>query len=291
MIDNHSQEFSDETIRRFLLGELNAGERSKFEEQFLVNDELEARVRLAELDLADDFAYARGSGSDRSLFEQSFPLTGERKRKLIVSNALRDRFAAAPALETKASTFPRLRIVFNFQKPAWRYAFAALVLAILVATAWLVTKEPKFMARIIPKRVIRKPVDTSSPQQANHPTNSSTPNHLQESQQMPVHESPAMVRLDPKVSIDQSPTIRLSGDVNEVVRLQLTIESQSGTFRAEVLTISGASIYKLDSLTSYDGQVVNIDVPARVLKNESYEVRLSGLKNGSPARSYYFRVQ
>jgi hypothetical protein len=286
------QEFSDETIRRFLLGELNAIEQSKFEEQFLVSDELEARVQLAELDLADDFAYARISGADRSLFEQSFLLTGERKRKLIVSTALRDRFAASPALETKASTFQRLRNVFDFQKPVWRYAFAALVLAILVATAWLVIKDPKLVARLLPKRVIRKPVATSSTQEAAHPKDSSTPNHTEQSPQMPVHESPVTIRLDPKVPIDQAPAVKLPSDGNEVVRLQLTIENQSGTFRAEVLTISGESIYGLDSLTSYDGHVVNIDVPARVLKNGSYQVRLSGSQNGSPASwSYYFRVQ
>ena len=289
MIDSNSQEFSDDIIRRFVLGELNAGERSKFEEQFLANDELEARVRLAELDLADDFAYARISGSDRSLFEQSFLLTEERKRKLIVSTALRDRFAAAPALETKVSIVNRLRTVFDFQKPVWRYAFAALVLAVLVATAWLVTKDSRVITKFFPNRVPRKPAAISSPQETNHQKNSSTPNHAEQSPQMPVHESPVTVRLDPKVSIDQAPTVKLPNDGNEVVRLQLTIENQSGTFRAEVLTISGESIYKLDSLTSYDSHVVNVDVPARVLKNGSYEVRLSG----SPASvvNYYFRVQ
>ena len=92
---NKSTQFADETIRRFLLGDLDAAERSNFEEQFLVDDELAARVRLVEFDLTDKYAFSRLSAADQKLFEQTFLLTTERKRKLNVSSALRDRFAPA----------------------------------------------------------------------------------------------------------------------------------------------------------------------------------------------------
>src|SRR2546427_2303451 len=165
---NTSEQFSEETIRRFLLGDLDAAERSSFEEQFLVDDELEARMRLVEFDLTDDYAFSRLTSADRKLFEQVFSLTTDRKRKLNVSSALRKRFASASV--SKLPMAERLRLLVDFRQPAWRYAFALLLLALLVGTVWLVAKEPQIVKRFIPKRVLPKPVAASSPQEANHPS-------------------------------------------------------------------------------------------------------------------------
>ena len=72
MIDNNvtsndggSRPFSDETIRRFLLGGLSASERPLFEQRLITDDDLDARVRLAELELADDYAFERLSAPER----------------------------------------------------------------------------------------------------------------------------------------------------------------------------------------------------------------------------------
>src|SRR5678809_50964 len=56
---------SDEMIRRCLLGAALPGEQSSFEERLLVDDEFERRVRLAELELADDFSFERLDAEDR----------------------------------------------------------------------------------------------------------------------------------------------------------------------------------------------------------------------------------
>jgi len=287
-------DFSDETIRRFLLGGLDAAEQSDFEEQFLVNDELEVRVRLAEFDLTDDYAFGRLSAADQTQFEQTFPLTTERKQKLNVSTALRDRFARASV--SKLPMAERLRVLVDFRKPAWRYAFAVLGLAVLMATVWLVTKEPQIVTRFLPKRVLPKPAATSSPEKANHPSLSASPTHAQQSPQMPAHEAPfaSIVVLNAKSTIDKAPAVKLPHGDNEVVRLQLAIEkNQPGSYRAEVLTIAGQSIYSSDSLTSYDDLMVNLDIPARLIKPGDYQVRLTRSTNGSPEKvtSYYFRAQ
>ena len=290
----NAADFSDETIRRFLLGGLDAAEQSDFEEQFLVNDELEVRVRLAEFDLTDDYAFARLSAADQTQFEQTFPLTTERKQKLNVSTALRDRFARASV--SKLPMAERLRVLVDFRKPAWRYAFAVLVLTLLVTTVWLVTKEPQIVQQFLPKRVLPKPAATSSPEKANHPSLSASPTHAQQSPQMPAHEAPfaSIVVLNAKSTIDKAPAVKLPHGDNEVVRLQLAIEkNQPGSYRAEVLTIADQSIYSSDSLTSYDDLMVNLDIPARLIKPGDYQVRLSRSTNGSSEKvaSYYFRVQ
>src|SRR5258708_39895232 len=88
-----SDEFSNETIRRFLLGSLSASEQPLFEQRLMSDVGLDARARLIELDLADDYACGRLTTSDRQLFEQRFLVTADRQRKLRVSELLRDRFS------------------------------------------------------------------------------------------------------------------------------------------------------------------------------------------------------
>src|SRR5260370_26213318 len=91
---NNSSEFSDEAIRRFLLGRLSASEQPAFEKQLFSSTLLDARVRLAELDLADDYAYGRISAGERDLCEEKFLVNSDRRREVEVSIALRDRFAS-----------------------------------------------------------------------------------------------------------------------------------------------------------------------------------------------------
>src|SRR5260370_12529856 len=88
-----SDGFSDETIRRFLLGSLRASEQPLFEQRLMSDVSLDARARLVELDLADDYACGRLTTPDRKLFEQRFLVTVGRQRKLTVSTLLHDRFS------------------------------------------------------------------------------------------------------------------------------------------------------------------------------------------------------
>src|SRR6266545_1634860 len=91
--DGGSLEYSDETIRRFLLGGLSASERPLFEKRFIADDGLDGRVRLAEFELADDYAFERLSTPDRKLFEERFLLASNRQHQLKVSEALCTRFS------------------------------------------------------------------------------------------------------------------------------------------------------------------------------------------------------
>ncbi len=88
---NISRDVSDDAVRRFLLGQLSANEQPGFEHRLFLDSELEARVRLAEFDLADDYACSRLGAEDRERFEQRFLASNERKLKLNVSNAKRRR--------------------------------------------------------------------------------------------------------------------------------------------------------------------------------------------------------
>src|SRR5712671_4522382 len=197
--DNNSQEFSDNVIRRFFFGRLSPAEQTTLEEHLFTDDALEARVRQAEFDLADDYALERLNAADRKAFEERFLLSAERKRKLKVSSALRDRFASAPTVATtakgaKASISERLRLLFGFNQHAWRFAFGVAIFVVLVGMVWLLVKAPRIKEGI--KAGIfnrRAPVPApSAPRMAEHSNNSSSPaEHRITPLAMPPHQPTA----------------------------------------------------------------------------------------------------
>src|SRR5947207_5825842 len=125
--------FSDDAIRRFLLGELTMTEQTAFENRLVADDELEARVRLSELELADDYAQRRLPHAESLRVQERFLVTRDRQHMTAVSQALRDRFT--PATDGTAQGF------FNLDNVAWRYAFAAAILIVVFATVWLGVRE------------------------------------------------------------------------------------------------------------------------------------------------------
>ena len=163
MIDKqtNSAKYSDETIRSFLLGQLAADNQTFFEQRLFTDDDFESRVRLAELALTDDYARDRLSRQERDRFHKTYLVTTERKQIIGVSQALHDRFRS-PNI-ARISLTQRLRAAFDVSQPAWRYAFAALILLLVFATVWRGIKEPQIVQQIIPKPVTPKPTATPAP--------------------------------------------------------------------------------------------------------------------------------
>ena len=312
MTEDKNNQFSDGAIRRFLFGRLSPAEQTTLEEHLFTDDSLEARVRLAEFDLTDDYALERLSAADREAFEERFLLSAERKRKLTVSTALRDRFASASTEATtapkgaKASTSERFRLLFGFNQRAWRLAFGVAILVVLVGMVWLLVKEPRIKEGI--KAGIfnrRAPVPApSAPRMAEHSNNtSSMPEHRITPLPMPPHEptaSPAILSVelfsDASRDRDTIPLIDLPKGEHDIVRLQLARKpNQTGRYRADLLTTDGQSIFSSQALQSNDTDAgkVDFDVPAALLKTGDYRVSLRRADDGSKktVASYYFRVQ
>jgi hypothetical protein len=301
---DNSSEFSDEVLRRFLLGGLSASERPLFEQSLFTNDDLEARVRLAELDLADDYAFEHLSTPDRRLFGQRFLVTADRQQKLQVSKVLRDRFSAKPAGSSEKSTVAkRLKNLFGLDRPAWRFAFGILILLILFGSMWLVIKEPRIAGQIANRIIPRRSPPQSAPLKASHPTNTSMPEHQITPSPMPAHDqataSPVgvSIALTPAVSSQTSekPALNLPKGEQDVVRLQLVLKpDQTGPYRAELVTSEGSSVFSAEALKPNDSRAgIDFDIPARLLKTGDYQIRLSRGNEGSreSLASYYFRVQ
>ena len=299
-----TQEFSDETIRRFLLGGLSASEQPIFERRFITDDDLDTRVRLAELDLADDYAFERLNTLDRERFEQKFPLTSDRQKQVLVSKVLRDRFSFTAATWSKEHTVTqKMRELFGLSRPAWRIAFGFLILLILFGTAWLVIREPRIVRQIANQLTPRRSPQRSVPREVNHPTNQSSPEHQTTPSPMPEHDLTASspiassIVLIPDVpyNSNRAPSVNLPKGEKDLVRLQLVLKlDEPGPHRAELLTIQGQSVFSADSLQSADSRAeVDFDVPSHLLNAGDYQIRLSRSDRGSKEKvtSYYFRVQ
>lgn len=301
--EDGSREVSDETIRRFLLGELSPSEQPLFEQRLFTDAGLDARVRLTEFDLADDFAFERLSTRDRELFEQKFLLTSDRQQKVQVSRVLRDRFSSTAATSSEEHTVAqRLRQLLGLSQPALRIAFGVLILLILFGTAWLVIKEPRIVRQIANRITPRRSPPRSAPREVNHPTNASSPEHSTTPSPMPEHDqtasSPiaASIVLMPDVSYGSNRvSVNLPKGEKDIVRLQLVLKpDQPGPHRAELLTIQGQSVFSADLLQSTDSRAeVDFEVPASLLNAGDYQIRLSRSDRGSQENvaSYYFRVQ
>ena len=290
---------SDETIRRFLLGSLSASEQPLFEQRLISDVGLDARARLIELDLADDYAYGRLTTSDRKLFEQRFLVTADRQIKLRVSELLHHRFSFSGATAAPSKThlvITRLTHFFGLDRRAWRIAFSALILLILFGTVLLVVKEPRFAERITSKIIPRRSTSASAPREASHPTNTSSPEHPSTPSPMPPHDSATQslqtVALFPTApDAGNIPTVTLSNGERDVVRLKLAVTPDpTVTYRVEVRTIGGETVLLVDRL---QGPPFDVDVPLRSLKRGKYQVRLSDARDVSKREvaSYYFLAQ
>ena len=282
--------FSDDTIRRFLLGQLNSSEQTAFEQNLFTDDQLESRVRFAEVALADDYAGGRLTSNERQQLREKFLVTPERKRMLGVSQALHDRFASN---SEPARALQSIKAFLDFGQPAWRYAFAALLLLLVFATVWRGIKEPQIVKRIVPERVVvPKPTATPAAQEANHPGTTSSPIHSQEYPAMPLHTPVALtVSLDSHNTAENPAAVVLPKDESAFIRLELQLPNdQVALYRAELWTSKGESIISVDSLAPSSGSKLSFDVPANVFKPGDYQIRLSATGDDK-ATGYYFRIR
>lgn len=310
MTEDKNNQFSDDAIRRFLFGRLSPAEQTSFEERLFGGDGLDARVRLAEFDLADDYALERLSATDSEAFEEKFLLTTERKRQMKVSTALRDRFASISTVVTtapkgaKTSIRERLRLLFGLNQRAWRLAFGVAILVVLVGTVWLLVKEPRIKEGIrvgIFNRRAPAPAP-SEPRPAAHANNtSSAPEHHVTPSPMPPHEpitSSVILSVDliSDASRDHNkiPLLGLPKGEHDIVRLHLALKlNQTGSYRADLLSKDGSSVFSADGLKfNESGAGIEFDVPARLLRPGDYQIRLGRPANETPRgeTKYYFRV-
>jgi len=294
MIEGTQQTFSDEAIRRFLLGGLNATDQTLFEHSLFADETLEERVRLAELEMSDDYSANRLSRAERDLFRQRFLLTPDREKKLEVSRALHQNFAASVPIGGVGFWQGAVGI-FDIRRHAWKYAFATLALMLLfLATALLIKKEPSRFVFLPfkPPKAAPKPSATSTPRITNHSTNAPAPSHSETSPALPLHEGlTTSVMLNTGTPLESAPVISTSGDI---VTVQLKLDEPSAeVYDVNVMTMTGESMFSASSLQRSEEKTLAFDVPASAIEQGDFQIVLTRVDGDSKqsAGTYYFRVR
>ena len=288
--ENISADFSDAAIRRFFLGQLAADEQAVFEKALFADSQLERRGRLLEIEISDDYVFDKLNAKQRQLFRENFLLTKDRRDALEVSTALRAESADAPAFQLSRQPAASRALVL-LRHPVWRFAFAAIILVLLMAGAWLVTKEPQLVRQIIHPRARPTAVSTPTPEVAHHRTDLAAPVHQDEPSQSPEHEVGVQTLVLQQASAAPA-TLTIAGEARSV-RFELVVEPVvSSGYRAELVTRDGAVIYTADQIFAASGaDRVTFEVPSDKLKAGDFQIRLSQISDGRPAGIYDFRVQ
>jgi hypothetical protein len=293
MIDERQTKFTDEMVRRFLLGALHRGEQTEFERSLFTDEDLEERVRLAELELSDDYAANRLNPADRRLFAERFLSIPTRRRQLKISQALQTSFRA-PARDPLGQ---RLINLLDFRQAAWKYAFATFVLLVLLATAMLVTKERSKIARRLPsiqKPATPRPSATAAPQLVHHGNQPSEPVHPEEPLALPPHESLTTdAVLLPNTPLESAPVIRQTVESRRVLIVLGLDEDGRDHYFANLMTTDGETVYSVEAQAGTAQNKINIYVPGEILKAGDYQIRLTTGVDQPPesAAIYYFRVR
>jgi hypothetical protein len=119
-----------DTLRRYLLGEMSESEAEAFEEEHFDDPEVLAHVRRAEDDLLDDFVAGRLSRRDRRSFERHHLATPGQRERLVAASALRLMTLDARAPRERATPAPGSR------RKVW-LVLAAVLLALLLGWCWV----------------------------------------------------------------------------------------------------------------------------------------------------------
>ncbi|HEY6347780.1 MAG TPA: hypothetical protein VI636_00070 [Candidatus Angelobacter sp.] len=296
---------SERTARivRFFLGQMPADERTEFERQFLVDDEVFEEIIAAENDLI--YAYARGKlrAEEKSRFEAHFLSTPERRERVDFAMSLAS-YNADLAARDKIRAEPRQGSILPFlvaAKSLSRFVLVAVIVTIVFAGAWMIRTN---------RQLVREIRDSHTREQELRRTSADLYARLQKERLaaagqpgapgMPLNEGATL-------SLVLSADVARSGGQRNILpiarpfpRIILLLEKPYDDFlNYDVLleTVEGGRIWSKKNVpgspASKEKTAVPVEMPAHLLMNGDYVIKLFGASpNGNldEIEAYSFRV-
>jgi hypothetical protein len=266
---------ANQNIRPYLLGTLAEAEQQRLEESLLTSDELFEELLVVEDELIDEYLAGQLTESDRERFEQHFLSTPERLQKLSFARALKKHINAAASRESPASnaddappsSWKRwLPTFLRTQNPVLNFSLATALLVLVVGGLWVINLSYRGS----------QVATNGGPSSSNFVAVTLTPGL--------VRDAGEMKRVVIPTSVD-------------AVQLRLELATTDyESYRAMLQTDEGREIFTADKLkaeTTASGKIVLLNVPAKLLNQSDYRVKLSGITadgNLENISSYYFRV-
>jgi hypothetical protein len=319
---------SDRLIAQYLLGELPEEQQVEIEDRAFQDKEYLAAITAVENDLIDDYVRHQLSEADRRGFEARFLVSAERRKRVAFAEALAKVSAEETApkrAEVKPATVSwrdAFEAFIRGLNPVGRFAFAAVVLLVLLGGAWLMIETLRLRNQVMQARTDNQLLQDELKQQVENERrrNEELAARLnQEKQQREQSEESlrqmsetadatnpaprpiiATLTLLPGLSRGggEKPKLVLPENAR-IVRLQIGVDPEEPykTFATELRTVAGRQIWTRDNLTARarsGGRAVGLTLPATALKPGEYELKLSGITEGGRTEDvgfYYFTVQ
>lgn len=312
---------------RYLLGQVSEEEQQQIEQRAFDDDESYRQL----LEVEDDLrcAYARGTLplAQKELFEKRFLIFADERKRVTIARDMIAELRQAPVEDAwKVASIQAVRKTdrsllswfFGSGTPAMRFAMAAAALVVVAGVIWLLFEtaqlrneinrlraeraatEQQVDQRSAEERARREQLDKQLGEERDR--RAQLEQELARREEQPDEQSarPAVITLflAPGRFRGGGETKRLvlAPAVRQVrVRLELTGDVSS-SYRAVLMNSEGNEVWTRTALRARRAGArpfTSFSIPARILAEDDYELKLTGLDNtGQPERadSYYFTV-
>jgi len=314
----------ERTLRRYVLGGLDDDLRVELEELLITDPDAFEALGVIEDELLEEYLEEAGSADERQSFERRFLTSPERRRRLGIARALRDRASRVderPHGETLPAPTSTLRPPVWAEtlggwtrslrrEPAW-IALAAVLAVSLIGNVWLASRyhaQGQILAAT--PTAAMPPESTGELTAQNRELQARLGQEQQERSKAESRASALEAQLGrPRTPVPTFalaagllrargalPRLTVPPDV-PVVRLRLELaENAYPSYRATLHDPDGGEIWavsKLRAVEKAEGPAVVVAVPSELLPRGDYLVKLSGLRDGAEPEAvatYPFRV-
>jgi len=138
----NSEVYSDETLKKYLLGEISDEERYQIEQRYVADKDFLDQLLAVEDDLVDEYVQGELDATEREQFEQKLLVTPKQRRKVRQAQILLEAIPAHGRPAPHENIARRRSSTVSWMGwfgPRWLPAFAGALalLILLVGTAWL----------------------------------------------------------------------------------------------------------------------------------------------------------
>jgi hypothetical protein len=303
----------DQIIQRYLLGELTESERAALEQEYFNDQSLLERIVEVENDLVDQHARGLLPPQTRERFQNYYLGHPQRMERAKFAEVLRlklDESAKSEATTAEEPWSARLFALLRGPRPAWAFATALLLFAVLAG--WLLIETGRLrreLARTESERLAREGREREMQQQvANEQSRAAQlADELERlrNQQNAAAPSPSpapsafatlMLTIAGTRSNDVGPpsVLRIPAST-EQVKLQLRLtESNYSRYQIVLQSAGGATILTSKQLAAASQKTVTLFVPAKIFTSGDYILTLRGVSKTGEAEDVsksLFRVE
>jgi anti-sigma factor RsiW len=251
---------NDDALVQYLLGRLPEKERLELQARLFKDDDLDEELLATTDDLVCAYLAGELPEEDRARFETHFLARPENREHLAL---MKDLLAASERVSAEDITVVKARPAPVHRALRWTLAAAAAVVAFALA-AQMISRRPDLGHQ--QAAATRPP---AAPAMVSAPTRPESP--------MPHVPPPPAVRVvrlagksGSRVNVRLAPSTR-------VVRAELSVDEESLSFDAAVLTADGKAVWRAEGLApSAPGRPLVLEVPADVFASGQYAVRVEG---------------